>query len=112
MAVKHIKQYYDSLCKQKQSLEQALSEVSSGLEIKMYSPEQFENLNKMIQPVLTTHQIMAYVMYLLNMPARPAKKSNYEKRTKKLIKNVDTKYSPENIIKENEEIIEKVKSEK
>ena len=66
----------------------------------------------MIQPVLTTQQIMAYVMYLLNMPARPAKKSNYEKRTKKFIKNVDTKYSPENIIKENEEIIEKVKSEK
>ena len=45
------------------------------------------------------------------MPARPAKKSNYEKRAKKLIKNVDNKYSPENVIKENEEIIEKVKSE-
>lgn len=110
MSVKHLKKYYESICRQKAGMEEALKEMSEGVTTKMYTPEQLEGLEKMMEPIKTSYQMLSYVMYLVNMPNKRGKKKKYEIRMEKYLQKLDTKYSQQSILKNNNKAIEEIKS--
>ena len=110
MAVRHLREYYAKLSKQRAEMLCALKEIEKEYNDGMIPPERVENVKRMIAPVESSYKSLAWVMYLLNQPNRDSKKEAYRKMQKKALSIMDDNYSPESTVKKNEETIDNLKN--
>lgn len=108
MSKKHFDEYYKSICSQFNRLQDSLEELSEEVSKKIVEPERLEQLQKTIQPIKSSYDMLTYVKYLLDMPARSSKSKRYMKQNKKVLNRVE-KYSAENIANSNKDKLKKIK---
>ena len=77
MSVKHIKEYYNSVCNDYHELVETLHELEEEASKNLVPPERVENLNKLVEPMKKNYETWSYVIYLLNQPNKKEKKKKY-----------------------------------
>ena len=70
------------------------------------SPEVYEQMQRIIEPIKRNYQTLNYVDYLLNMPVKKNKKVKYANQHKKQVENSIT---DNQVIDENNKAIEELK---
>lgn len=108
MAIKHVKKYYSQICEQYAEMIDNIKcleeEASKGL----VEPERLERLAEQIAPIKQNYERWAYMMYLLNQPAKNKKKKRYEENNKKLLKQLSSSNSVDAVIEENRECMKTI----
>lgn len=108
MAKKHFDEYYRSIYSQYVGLKKTLDDLSQDALNNMIEPERLEQLKRTIQPVKSSYDMLTYVKYLLDMPARKQKRAKYDRQNKKVIDRT-TPYTADNLRKTNSEYIRNIK---
>lgn len=110
MAVKHIKEYFNDVANQYLALQQEVKEFEEEAEKGLCDPDKIEKLKEWIEPLKDNYLTLSYVMYLLNMPARPQKVKRYEMQNKKLLNSIPGKNTKQGILEQNEEVLKGIKN--
>lgn len=108
MAVKHIKQYYETVTRQYKEMQENIQRFEQESQNGMVEPERIENLHKIIEPIKANWEQLSYLMYLLNLPNRKEKQSKYKKENKIKIIKLAEENSPEKLIERNNDLIGKI----
>lgn len=106
MAIKHVLEYYDEVCKQRQEMINEIKDFEEEAAKGLIEPERLDKIKENIQPLMNNYQTISWIMFLLNKPVNKKKHKNYEKQKSKEISKLDTKYSKEGIIDENKKVLE------
>ena len=109
MAVKHVKEYYEKVCKQYIEMRDNLKEMEELLADDIISPERIENLKKITEPIKENYERWSYLMYLLHLPQRKEKLKSYEKRNKKFLESLNKQSAPDSLLEEGQNINEDLK---
>lgn len=109
MARKHFEEYYNQVCNQFFSLEDAFKEMSEEVQNNMVEPERLKQLQKTIEPIKNNYQTLSYIKYLLDKPTKKSKHAKYDKQSKKLISKCGDK-TGDKLLKKNSSIISSLKS--
>ena len=109
MSVKHVKEYYDTMCSQYHELCDGLREFEELCDNNIISPERLENMKKMVEPLRNNYQTLSYIMYLLNMPNRKERQKKYEKMHKKFLGMIDDANTKQGKIDENKKVLKDLK---
>lgn len=110
MSVKHIKQYYDQICKQYSEMLAELKDFEKEAEENLFPPEKLSNIKQLIDPLKVNYERWAFMMFLLNKPNRKEKEKAYVRRNKKLLSKLSKDNNLESVVSENEEVIKKLKT--
>lgn len=110
MAVKDLRDYYNKVCNDYKEMLDEIKIFEKEVEQKIVSPEAIDNMKKIIEPLLANYQQISYIMYLLNMPNKNAKKEKYRNQQKKLIKDIDKENTTEAKLETNKKVLERLKS--
>lgn len=109
MAVKDVREYYDKVCNQYVEMLDTLKEMQEAYSLGQISQEQVNNLEKTIEPLKTNYERISWIMYLLNRPQRKKKVEKWKKQNEPTMRNFSDKNTAEATIKENEQVLEKIK---
>lgn len=109
MSVKDIKLYYEEVCQQRAEMLAELKDFEKECEKGLIEPERLDRIKETIQPLLNNYQTLSYIMFLLNKPIKKERQEKYKKQNKKLLKQIDDKYTKEGILNENQTTIENLK---
>lgn len=110
MAVKDLRDYYNKVCNDYKEMLDEIKIFEKEVEQKIVSPEAIDNMKKIIEPLLANYQQISYIMYLLNMPNKNAKKEKYRNQQKRLIKDIDKENTTEAKLEMNKKVLERLKS--
>jgi len=108
MSVKHIKEYYEQVCDQYNEMIQNLKDFEEYAKTNIVSPEQIDNMKKLVEPIKTNYMTLSYIIFLLNTPNKKEKKDKYIKQHKKHLKKIGEIKSKDDILNEGKEILEKM----
>ena len=67
-----------------------LKDMEKELGDGLVSPDMFENMKKMVQPLLNNYRVWNYIKFVLDKPARKEKQARYASQNKKLLENCKT----------------------
>lgn len=109
MARKHVDEYYNKVCDQYVEMLDTLKDMQEAYELGKISQEQIENLKATIEPLKTNYERISWIMYLLNTPQRDKKAKKWEKQNKSMNMKFGEENTPESTIKENDEVLKKMK---
>lgn len=101
MQIKHVKQYYKTICEQRQELIENLRDLEKEANDGLMPPERLEEVKQSIQPLLQNYERISYIMFLLNQPQRQSKKRAYEIRNERFLSSLDKNNSLQQTIEEN-----------
>lgn len=105
MSKKHVEEYYNTIANQYSEMLHALREMEEDCSNNLVSPDRLDQIKEMIKPIKDNYMRISYIMFLLNQPNRKKKQKEYEKRNKKLLKEIPNKDKLSNIKEENNKII-------
>ena len=108
MSVKHVKDYYSQVTANYCEMKGDLEDMEKMAETNQMSPEQVEQMKKIIAPVKQNYETLSYFMYLLNQPTKKSKQPTYKKQNKKLVE-VSGKRTQADIIIENKKSLSDLK---
>ena len=83
--VKDLIKYYKQVSKDYEDMRSELKDMEQELATSMVTPEQLDQMREMIQPIKQNYEMLSYVIYLLNMPTKRAKKYQYKQQQKALL---------------------------
>ena len=109
MSIKHVREYYDNICRDYHEMIEALIEAEEDAQNNLVTPEAVENLNTLVKPMKDNYERWSYMMFLLNMPNKKEKKRAYLKQNKKKVELIEQNNNLEAIHKENVDSINEVK---
>lgn len=109
MSKKHFEKYLDEVSSQYHEMNEDLRDIEKLVADNMMPPEFLDKLKMMIAPVKDNWLKLNYVKFLLDMPNKKEKISKYKNQNKKILENVITK---DEVLKQNEEALVKLKKEK
>lgn len=109
MAIKHVEEYYSKVKNDYEQMNNQLELFAQQAQDNLVSPDQLKLLQDTIKPVLENYHSISYFMYLLHKPNRDSKSKRYASMNKKFIGNLKQERSPDNILKQNSDIICKLK---
>ena len=112
MAKKDFDEYVLKITKQYKDFKDVLAEVSKEAQQGLTDIDYIDNLEKQILPLKENYERIMYIKFLLDQPTRKDKIKNYKKRLQKSLVNLNTNNNTDNILKENEDIINKIKENK
>lgn len=104
MAVKQVKENFKKIEKQYFDMMGMIKEFDEALKAGEVSPEQAEEARNMFFKVEDNYKRWAYMMYLLNQPARKEKAKRYDNSHKKLKEYVQP-YSIEPILEDGRNVL-------
>ena len=107
--VRDVQQYYKQVTNQYILMKSELQDMEDLCKEKMVSPEQIENMKKMVEPIKLNYETLSYFMFLLNRPAKKKKIPTYEKQNKKILEASNNRKS-QDIINENQEALNNIKN--
>ncbi len=112
MSVKDVRDYYDEVANQYSDMLAELKDFSELAEKNMYEPERLEQVKESIQPLMRNYEVLSYIMFLLNKPARKEKEKGYERRNKKLLENIRPENTRGGVVAENSGVIDNLRRKK
>lgn len=105
MALRDVKSYYKKIESQYFGLLAKIKEFDEALKLGEVSPEQMENAKQMVAKIEDNYKRWAYLMFLLNLPAKK-KQKKYISQHNKLYENTKP-YSAEESLEESEYVLKK-----
>ena len=105
MSVKHVKAYYEEVCKQYHDYVEELRDSEELCNKEMVPPEQIENAKKFIEPLKDNWMKLNYIIWLLNKPNNKKKHKAYER----MVKQTDC-INSEEVFEQNQECIDNLKN--
>lgn len=106
MAKKHFDAYYEKVCEQYHVMLEELKDMQKEFEEGFVSPEMYEQMKQVIEPIKRNYQILSYVYFELNKPNRKSKQARYQQQNRKLLKDIIT---DKQVFEENDEALDKLK---
>ena len=85
MAVKDVKTYYYTMLAQYLEEKQNLADFEEALKEGHITEDQMQEALSTVAELETNYHRLAYIMYLLDMPNRKSKKTNYVKQYKPIL---------------------------
>ena len=110
MSVKHVKEYYNQICEQRQMMMEELRDFEEEARKGLFDPDRLDQIKETIRPLMDNYERWSYMMYLLSMPNKAEAKEKYKKTNEKKLKDLSSSNSIEAVIEENEGCIKKLKS--
>ena len=95
MAVKDVKEYYFKLIAQKAELEADLADFEEALKNGFITEEQMQAAKDELVPYQINLDRLTYIMYLLELPNRKAKKAKFAEQNKKILNELEKRNADE-----------------
>ena len=112
MAVKDVKEYYFKLIAQKAELEADLADFEEALKNGFITEEQMQAAKDELIPYQINLDRLTYIMYLLELPNRKAKKAKFAKQNKKILNELEKrKADGRSVISENKSALDAFRKE-
>ena len=112
MAVKDVKEYYFKLIAQKAELEVDLADFEEALKNGFITEEQMQAAKDELIPYQINLDRLTYIMYLLELPNRKAKKAKFAKQNKKILNELEKRNADEqSVISENKSALDAFRKE-
>ena len=112
MAVKDIKEYYFKLIAQKAELEADLADFEEALKNGFITEEQMQAAKDELIPYQINLDRLTYIMYLLELPNRKAKKAKFANQNKKILSELEKRNADElSVISENKSALDAFRKE-
>ena len=112
MAVKDVKEYYFKLIAQKAELEADLADFEEALKNGFITEEQMQAAKDELIPYQINLDRLTYIMYLLELPNRKAKKVKFAKQNKKILDELGKRNADEqSVISENKSALDGFRKE-
>ena len=112
MAVKDVKKYYFKLIAQKAELEADLADFEEALKNGFITEEQMQAAKDELIPYQINLDRLTYIMYLLELPNRKAKKAKFAKQNKKILNELEKRKADErSVISENKSALDAFRKE-
>lgn len=106
MSVNHIKAYFNKVADQYHQLLEEIRDFEKEAEKGLIEPERLDLIKESIKPLVNNFQTLSYIMFLLNMPNKKEKEARYIRQNKKLLSNIDLKFTEQGKLTENETVLE------
>ena len=112
MAVKDVKEYYFKLIAQKAELEADLADFEEALKNGFITEEQMQAAKDELIPYQINLDRLTYIMYLLELPNRKAKKAKFANQNKKILNELEKRNADEqSVISENKSALDAFRKE-
>ena len=112
MAVKDVKEYYFKLIAQKAELEADLADFEEALKNGFITEEQMQAAKDELIPYQINLDRLTYIMYLLELPNRKAKKAKFANQNKKILSELEKRNADElSVISENKSALDAFRKE-
>ena len=112
IAVKDVKEYYFKLIAQKAELEADLADFEEALKNGFITEEQMQAAKDELIPYQINLDRLTYIMYLLELPNRKAKKAKFAKQNKKILNELEKRKADErSVISENKSALDAFRKE-
>ena len=112
MAVKDVKEYYFKLIAQRAELEADLADFEEALKNGFITEEQMQAAKDELIPYQINLDRLTYIMYLLELPNRKAKKAKFAKQNKKILNELEKRKADErSVISENKSALDAFRKE-
>ena len=112
MAVKDVKEYYFKLIAQKAELEADLADFEEALKDGFITEEQMQAAKDELIPYQINLDGLTYIIYLLELPNRKAKKAKFAKQNKKILDELGKRNADEHsVISENKSALDAFRKE-
>ena len=112
MAVKDVKEYYFKLIAQKAELEADLADFEEALKNGFITEEQMQAAKDELVPYQINLDRLTYIMYLLELPNRKAKKAKFAKQNKKILDELGKRNADEqSVLYENKSALDAFRKE-
>ena len=112
MAVKDVKEYYFKLIAQKAELEADLADFEEALKNGFITEEQMQAAKDELIPYQINLDRLTYIMYLLELPNRKAKKAKFANQNKTILSELEKRNADElSVISENKSALDAFRKE-
>ena len=112
MAAKDVKEYYFKLIAQKAELDADLADFEEALKNGFITEEQMQAAKDELVPYQINLDRLTYIMYLLELPNRKAKKAKFVKQNKKILDELGKRNADEqSVIAENKSALDAFRKE-
>ena len=112
MAARDVKEYYFKLIAQKAELEADLADFEEALKNGFITEEQMQAAKDELIPYQINLDRLTYIMYLLELPNRKAKKAKFAKQNKKILDELGKRNADEqSVISENKSALDTFRKE-
>ena len=112
MATKDVKEYYFKLIAQKAELEADLADFEEALKNGFITEEQMQAAKDELIPYQINLDRLTYIMYLLELPNRKAKKVKFAKQNKKILDELKKRKADEqSVVYENKSALDAFRKE-
>ena len=112
MAAKDVKEYYFKLIAQKAELEADLADFEEALKNGFITEEQMQAAKDELIPYQINLDRLTYIMYLLELPNRKAKKAKFANQNKKILMELEKRNADEqSVISENKSALDAFRKE-
>lgn len=112
MAVKDVKEYYFKLSAQKAELEADLADFEEALKNGFITEEQMQAAKDELVPYQINLDRLTYIMYLLELPNKKAKKAKFARQNKKILNELEKRNADEqSVISENKSALDAFRKE-
>ena len=112
MAVKDVKKYYAKLIAQKAELEADLADFEEALKNGFITEEQMQKAKDELIPYQINLDRLTYIVFLLELPNREAKKVKFAKQNKKILNELEKRKADEqSVINENKSALDGFRKE-
>lgn len=111
MALKDVRDYYYSMLAQYLEEKQNLEDFAEGLKEGFITEEQMQEAVEIVEKLEENYHRLTYIMYLINMPNRPSKKTGYTNQHQAILNEfkrlgADT----DSVVSENEDMLKHFKA--
>ena len=112
MAAKDVKEYYFKLIAQKAELEADLADFEEALKNGFITEEQMQAAKDELIPYQINLDRLTYIVYLLELPNRKAKKAKFANQNKKILNELEKRNADEqSVISENKSALDAFRKE-
>ena len=112
MAARDVKEYYFKLIAQKAELEADLADFEEALKNGFITEEQMQAAKDELIPYQINLDRITYIIYLLELPNRKAKKAKFTKQNKKIVDELGKRNADEqSVIAENKSALDAFRKE-
>ena len=112
MAAKDVKEYYFKLIAQKAELEADLADFEEALKNGFITEEQMQAAKDELIPYQINLDRITYIIYLLELPNRKAKKAKFAKQNKKILDELGKRNADEqSVVAENKSALDAFRKE-
>ena len=112
MAARDVKEYYFKLIAQKAELEADLADFEEALKNGFITEEQMQAAKDELIPYQINLDRLTYIMYLLELPNRKAKKAKFANQNKKILMELEKRNADEqSVISENKSALDAFRKE-